>query len=606
MKFLNKTKAILKNEMQDSDKIIALCDVLIPKVMYIPLSQASTIKLKVAQFQSHFHPKSQIYFITQILIALLEYRASNFNHSIELIKEINQNASDEILLEHKASSCVIVGINHRSLGQKETSLKYLQSAIEEYGDEPQLAHQQYLYGLSLYHIGEIFGEMDDYDDMLDKHLKFVDLGERKNNIDFINRGLNGIGRAYLGKKDFEKCLEYLKRADEKIKEAANLPFVARNQHDLGFTYFQMKAYEKSILHYEKALEIRKENNYTNAFITTLIGLSQVYTAKRNFETSIQLLEEAKSIAEQFNVKRKIYQIYSELSLVYEESKDFEKAFSYYKKFHELKEEVDNVNKTQVENQKIREANTQLRQQKKLIETQKQKIETTVLKLKEANKYLESFASVAAHDLKAPIRIAASFSKLIERKYKNTFDETDKEYFKFLTDNISLLAKMIDNLLSLSKLDKNLSELEIVDTNNTLKIGMERLKDKILNSKANILIRERLPKVQGHETLIIQLFQNIIDNGIKHVADSVIPKISISATKTNDKYYTFEIKDNGEGISETQQPFIFELFSRADRHDSTGIGLATCKKIVTHYGGKIWVVSEINQGTSIFFTLPAVN
>ena len=607
MDFLKKTEIILANDMINSDKIIALCDILIPKIMYIPLTQASVIQSSAIDFQSSLDPQSRSYFILQTLIALLEYRASNFNSAIELIKEIHKNISDQIEIEYKASSCVIVGISNRSLGQKELSLKYLQIAVEEYGKEPKLAHQQYLYGLSLYHIGEMFGEMNEYDEMLEKHLKFTDFGENIGNVDFINRGLNGIGRAYLGKKEFEKCLEYLKLADEKIKQAANLPFIARNQHDLGFTYFQMKEYEKSIHHYGKALEIRKANKYTNASITTLLGLSQVYTAKANFKTSIQLLEEAKAIAETFNVKRKIYQIYLELSLVYEQSKDFEKAFFYYKKFHELKEELDNVNKTQVENQKIREANTQLRQQKKLIETQKQKIETTVLKLKETNKYLESFASVAAHDLKAPIRIAASFSKLIERKYKTIFDDRDKEYFKFLTDNISLLAKMIDNLLSLSKLDKNLSDLEIVDTNEMLKIGMERLKDKVSTSKADILIKEKLPTVQAHETLIIQLFQNIIDNAIKHVSDNDVPKIIISVMNNeNDKYHKFEIKDNGVGISKTQQPFIFELFSRADRHDSTGIGLATCKKIVTNYGGKIWVESELNQGTSIFFTLPSVN
>ena len=193
------------------------------------------------------------------------------------------------------------------------------------------------------------------------------------------------------------------------------------------------------------------------------------------------------------------------------------------------------------------------------------------------------------------------------EYKTIFDDRDKEYFKFLTDNISLLAKMIDNLLSLSKLDKNLSDLEIVDTDEMLKIGMERLKDKVSTSKADILIEEKLPNVEAHETLIIQLFQNIIDNAIKHVSDNDVPKIIISVMNNeNDKYHKFEIKDNGVGISKTQQPFIFELFSRADRHDSTGIGLATCKKIVTNYGGKIWVESELNQGTSIFFTLPSVN
>jgi signal transduction histidine kinase len=604
MNFLEKTIEVLDNEMTNLDKIIAVCDILIPKIMYIPTAQVAPISLKIIQLRSNFHYKSQGYFIAQVLFAFLEYKIAHFDYAIELMQEINKDVSDDIPMVHRASGCVVVGVSNRSLGNRELALEYLQKALEEYGKEPDLAHQQYFYGLALYHIGEMYGEMKDYDEMLDKNIRFLEYAEKWNNIDFINRALNSMGIAYLGKKEYDSCLKYLKLADEKIKQAANLPFVARNLNDLGRTYFQLQDYQKSIDYYKQSLKIRKEIKDTNAIITTLISLSQVHRAKEDFETSINLLHEAEAIAEPLNVISKIYQIYQELSLVYEKSKQFENALIYYKKFHTLKEEVDNVNKTQIENQKIREANTQLRQQKNLIEEQKQKIETSVLKLKEANKYLESFATVAAHDLKAPIRIAANFSKLIERKYKDSFDQNDKEYFKFLTDNIGLLAKMIDNLLSLSKLDKNLPRPEIFDTTHSLSIALERLKDKIVISNAQITINGVLPTIQAHESLVIQLFQNIIDNAIKYMSKDAPQILITSAPDDNKNYHQFEIKDNGVGIPEDKQPYIFDLFNEVNRQDSSGIGLATCKKIVTHYGGKIWVRSSLNEGTSIFFTLPS--
>ncbi|RMG78326.1 MAG: GHKL domain-containing protein, partial [Bacteroidetes bacterium] len=117
--------------------------------------------------------------------------------------------------------------------------------------------------------------------------------------------------------------------------------------------------------------------------------------------------------------------------------------------------------------------------------------------------------------------------------------------------------------------------------------------------------ENLPVVQGHHTLIVQLFQNIIANGLKFRKPGVSPVIHISCAE-QDQFYRFSISDNGIGIALENQTRIFEVFRRLhskQEFEGSGIGLATCKKIVEIYGGEIWVESIQGQGTTFHFTLP---
>lgn len=437
--------------------------------------------------------------------------------------------------------------------------------------------------------------------MLDKQELFYKIAKSQGNIDFENRALNGIGRAYIGLELFDVALSYFQSANENTKRSANIPFIAKNLHDLGDIFNLLGDVKQSLLNYEKAFNIRVKNGYKNAAITTQIAISKILIKQNRLEEAIDILEAAKMTAESINVKRKLGEILNSFSIVYEKKQDFEKALSYHKAFHQLKVELDNVDKTLLETQKVREANTQLKQQKAVIELQKRKIETTLEKLKVTNTYLENFAAVAAHDLKAPIRIASSFAKIIEKKYNDKWDKSDAEYFAYITTNIGKLGQMIDDLLALSKLDQDLLPAQKVRIPKVLNDVERRLYEKIKTSDTNLIYAQNIPLLMAHPSLITQLFQNLIDNAIKYRGEDN-PIITIN-TKVKNGYCEFEIKDNGQGIAMNEQRYIFELFAGTHRKDSSGIGLATCKKIVTHYGGNIWIESALNMGTSIFFTLP---
>lgn len=605
MSFIKTTEQILKSSSAPSEKAFAVCDALIPKIMYIPLPQTTVIGLRIAKLRKQLSENPDAYYLLQVLSAFFEYRNANYQEAIELIEDTRRKMGGAVGDVQIGSGNVVVGASYRSLGKKEEALKYFEYAFEAYGAVPNAPHQLYLYQLSLYHSAELNGEMNNYNKMLKKHLELLHLAEARQNVDFINRSLNGIGRAYLAKGDSNHGIKYLKEAEERSKEGANMPFIARNLHDLGIAYAKMKDYPLALANYKKALDIRTQNGYINARITTLLKMSEIYIAQRNFNDAIANLQDALSSAEPLNVKRKIYAIYQRLANACEHAGNYRLALEYHKKYHQLKEEVDDVNTTQIENQKVRAINAELRQQKNIIEQQKIKIEQTVEQLQEANRYLENFASVAAHDLKAPMRVIANFSNLIKRKYGNVIDDDAKEYLQFITDNMKRLSGMIDDLLSLSKIGRSLPKPKVVDTHDVILQVLKQLNEYIIETNTHIKVLEQLPLVQGHATLISQVFQNILENAIKHSAEKVEPRITISAEVLEDQpeFVQFAIKDNGSGIPEYLQPYIFELFSGASRSDSSGIGLATCKRIVTHYNGQIWVSSEEGIGTTVFFTLP---
>jgi light-regulated signal transduction histidine kinase (bacteriophytochrome) len=126
---------------------------------------------------------------------------------------------------------------------------------------------------------------------------------------------------------------------------------------------------------------------------------------------------------------------------------------------------------------------------------------------------------------------------------------------------------------------------------------------MINEKNALVTHGKLPVLVADENQIVQLFQNLIDNGIKFSRNS--PRIHILAREEND-HFVFSVKDNGIGIESQYFSKIFRIFQRLvpkDQYDGTGIGLAICKRIVERHEGKIWVESEPEKGSTFFFTIP---
>jgi signal transduction histidine kinase len=226
-----------------------------------------------------------------------------------------------------------------------------------------------------------------------------------------------------------------------------------------------------------------------------------------------------------------------------------------------------------------------------------------LQLEQSNKELERFAYIASHDMKAPLRNIISFLSLIERKLKNHEDSDIHEFINFASSNARYMHTLVQDILEFSKISKVDEQLESVDLNELLLDLKNEFSTYILERNAVINIAN-LPIIHANKTQIYQLFQNLIENGIKY-NESPIPTVNITVAKEN-KRLKIAFEDNGIGISEEFHEQIFEMFKRLHNnsiYQGTGIGLAICKKIMEIHQGDIHVLSNENKGSTFILGFP---
>ena len=223
-------------------------------------------------------------------------------------------------------------------------------------------------------------------------------------------------------------------------------------------------------------------------------------------------------------------------------------------------------------------------------------------LARSNKELEQFAYVASHDLQEPLRMVASFTQLLARRYRGKLDADADEFIHYAVDGATRMQTLINDLLSYSRIGARNKPFESVNLNSVLQRALDNLHVAIEESHAKI-VHDELPNTQGDITQLTQLFQNLIGNAIKFRGE-LPPEIRIKVSDA-DKYWRFEVRDNGIGIAPEFFDRIFVIFQRLhskEEYPGTGIGLSICRKIVERHGGQIEVKSERGQGTAFIFTL----
>jgi PAS domain S-box-containing protein len=228
---------------------------------------------------------------------------------------------------------------------------------------------------------------------------------------------------------------------------------------------------------------------------------------------------------------------------------------------------------------------------------------TNAKLTSANEELKAFAALASHDLREPLRMISSFMDLLDRKYGEKLDDKAKQYIHYAKDGAKRLTLMVNDLLDYSKAGFDLKQLEKVDLMNVVDEVIELKSDIIRTSQAKIL-HDHLPTVLGIKVPLKTLFQNLIGNALKYRSLERSPQISIKAEEDKE-YWKFTIEDNGIGIDPGSLEDIFGIMKRlhsADKYPGTGMGLATCRKIVSQFHGKIWAESRPGEGSKMIFTL----
>ncbi len=225
----------------------------------------------------------------------------------------------------------------------------------------------------------------------------------------------------------------------------------------------------------------------------------------------------------------------------------------------------------------------------------------------SNQELEQFAYAVSHDLQQPLQSITGFVGLIQMKYQKQLDAGVLEYIDRIFDAGKRMQRLIQDLLAYAQVGNMDLDLTPIDLKLVLYQALANLEMLIAEKKANITFDE-LPCVQGNEVQLVRLFQNLIGNALKFTRPDTLPQIQISVTEQADRWL-LGVHDNGIGIPTENLKDIFQAFKRlktTQKYAGTGIGLATCKKIVSIHGGKIFAESEVGQGTVFYFTLPKIS
>jgi PAS domain S-box-containing protein len=227
-----------------------------------------------------------------------------------------------------------------------------------------------------------------------------------------------------------------------------------------------------------------------------------------------------------------------------------------------------------------------------------------LRLRRSNDELQQFAYVASHDLQEPLRMITSYLQLVEQRYAEKLDDDAREFIQYAVEGASRMKSLINALLTYSRVESGEKDFARVNCKDAIEQALYNLQLAIEDCHAQIDFDD-MPEIQADERQLVQLFQNLIGNAIKFRREDP-PKVHIGAKREKDEW-VFSVQDNGIGIEKQYLDRIFAIFQRLharSKYEGTGIGLAICKKVVERHNGRIWVESEVGQGTTFYFALPA--
>jgi PAS domain S-box-containing protein len=225
------------------------------------------------------------------------------------------------------------------------------------------------------------------------------------------------------------------------------------------------------------------------------------------------------------------------------------------------------------------------------------------KLARSNRDLEQFARVVSHDLQEPLRMVSSYCELLRRRYRGRLDDEADQFIDYAIDGAERMQLLIQDLLAYSRIGARGGAFGAVDANHSCELALINLQTSIAESQARVTA-DHLPTVLADEVQLVQLFQNLVSNGIKYCRGEP-PEIRVSA-EPRGPFWTFAVADRGIGVEPRFARTIFEPFKRLHRRQEfpgTGIGLAICERIVERHGGEIWLDCDYRDGARFCFTLP---
>lgn len=468
----------------------------------------------------------------------------------------------------------------------------------------------------LINIGNVYANLFNYEDAFDRYqIALNDYDDVLSENIRIATNLN-IGNLQHAAEQYDIALEYFEKGLSSAEKAEKTDMVAHAHALISRTLLYLKKRDKGIEHAQKAAELMsgRVTNATGRQIN-LLNLAEIAFLQGDTEGATQTAIHGIAVARRVQDDASELRGFRLLAKIFENIADFRRA--YRAQLIYSRRQADFLKMQRSLHALDLEIKYSLREKQRKIETltkensfqallleQSGQISVQNEQLKQVNEELRQFAYITSHDLKEPLRMIGSFTQIIDNQYADKLGTDSEIYFKYINEGVNRMNSLLDALLQYATIGKNEIGPEPIDVGNIVRMARANLKVNIEETDANILCTE-MPIVTSVQSLLIQLFQNLIGNAIKFRRKTGRPIILISSEEQDD-YWVFSVEDNGIGIANTDIERIFTIFQRLHKrneYEGTGIGLAICYKIVTQLGGRIWVESVLGQGSTFRFTLP---
>lgn len=580
----------------------------------------------------------------------LTYRKlSMYPQAVSILKELT---AIEPQTAHHKEALLLLGAIYKDLGEFDNAFDIFVTILQEFQEEK----DTFNIARNYYSLGSLFYYQNNYQQAQEYYQKSYDLAIAIQHKKLIYNCVAAFGSTYEAQDKLEVALKYHLQS---LMIADSLEYqtgLAYSYHNLGTNYLLREQYTLALAKFTKSLAIKKKLNDTWGIIGTRISMAETYKETKRYKKAIEELAVAEILAQKIKARPRLLSIYKEYATLYEKINDLERSNFYLREQLILSDSIFNettsanisaaqiryevqkrdaeIDLLKIENQvleKDRRINilvftltalvvlfisavavllrSSLNKERTFSETlsvKNQKIQKQNTALADSNQSLENFAYVASHDLREPLRGIKSFATLLEKRYAPQLDAAAGEYLHFIRDGVERMDALLVNLLNFSRLNNHDTTFSKVNTADVLLKTTYALKVELEQKNVQLEIDyQSLPTIQSNSALLGQLFQNLIANGAKFTKTEQ-PIVKVNYAKT-DHEHQFSISDNGIGISPQNQQKIFQMFQRLHGRQEfagTGIGLATCRKIVELHEGRIWVESEEGAGSTFFFTIPS--
>ncbi len=526
----------------------------------------------------------------------------------EMLLKISRELGD---VEKEVNALKNIAIYNGVKADYKVAMQYFLDALEK----SQSIDYRYNTAQCLINIATIYAHFFNYRDALDRYETV--LGEYDDVLGTYTRIIvyNNVGQIHLKSDRPELAQAYFEKAlklstDTKFEEITALLLAQRSKVKIS-----LKLYDEALVDAEAAQALIKELGDINGRQINLLNLGSIRYHQKEYPLAIRLTSKGIVAAKRFKDAYTEIMGYKLLAKVYQELKDFEKALQYQMIYAQAQEDFSKEQRNRQildmeikydikEQEKEIEQLTKENEFQALLLQQSDQIASQNTQLLQVNEELRQFAYVASHDLKEPLRMIGSYTQLIYKLHGKQFDENSNQYFSFVSEGVTRMNNLLDALLKYATIGKSEEEREEVRLSDVVDMAVINLRLRVEETGA-IINCESLPVVYSIQSLLIQLFQNLISNAIKFRKPDSNPEIFISS-KEEDESYVINVQDNGIGIASEFQERIFIIFQRLHtraQYDGTGIGLAICQKIVQHLNGQIWVKSTAGEGATFSFCIP---